>query len=63
MLVQCPENSAEYLTPGKIYHVYQKGEWGIDTIVDDEGVECPIFLERCSHLNNQPWIIVEESNV
>lgn len=60
MLVQCPENSAVYLTPGKNYYVYQKGEWGIDTIVDDEDVECSIILECCPHLNNQPWIIVEE---
>lgn len=57
--VRCPRNcKREYLTPGKVYDIYEADEYGF-SMIDDEGDELGCLFEGCSHLNGKDWEVVE----
>jgi len=56
-----PVSSQTYLTAGKHYDAIRREKSNLYNIVDDQGEGILVYLSNCSHLNGQPWNIVDES--
>lgn len=57
--VRCPADcKREYLTPGKVYNIYEVDEYGFN-MIDDEGDELGCLFHRCSHLDGTDWEVIQ----
>ena len=50
----------EYLTAGKKYEYYPEG-FGGGTMIDDWGVELYICLRESSHIDHNPWTLLDDT--
>ena len=56
--VRCPAfSNREYLTPGKVYDIYEVDGYGF-LMIDDEGDELSCLFIGCAHLDGRNWEVI-----